>query len=509
MQGALTIRRLRTDCRVAAESAHLASAVGDRITRAVRDHLPQALRGALASWLDGSDESIWIVRRVDLDILTAPDTHPGDLASAMTRAMGRALAATIAGDGDGANAIRFAHRAAYLAQFVADAAAAEAWGRWYYEPFGGLRLLAPSAVVRTALTQDPEQGWAALQSLDERRLARVVGCLTRSDEDLIVDAFTRCAADATDHDAVLTGAKNGCARALNARVAAGRRLFAMTRAETAPSPQLAAAIAAMLAAVAAAATTTVPGEDRANPGRDSRDTTAPAVLVRELLAGEAAASGAARSSRSDGLEFTRFGGLALLLRDLDALPWAEWTRSWPESADGQPADLLKWLTLAVCSGPANAGEFAGEGVWKWLFGLSNDTSLERASAWLEQAGAARRAELMGPAGAAAITAADRRWLTFPRRSRISAGWTAALAGAAGSVLRRFANRLPGFADSTSEHLWRNFLDMDATVEVEPDRVVVECGRPPLHLLLTITGMTRGLVTGRTAGGLPIVVFGRG
>jgi hypothetical protein len=72
----------------------------------------------------------------------------------------------------------------------------------------------------------------------------------------------------------------------------------------------------------------------------------------------------------------------------------------------------------------------------------------------------------------------------------------------------FARRLPGFAKSSVDYLWRNFLDIDAVVEPEEDRVVVRCGRAPLHLVLALTGMTRGLVAGTDARGRPILVFSR-
>ena len=74
------------------------------------------------------------------------------------------------------------------------------------------------------------------------------------------------------------------------------------------------------------------------------------------------------------------------------------------------------------------------------------------------------------------------------------------------MLRSFARRLPGFSGSSPEHLWRNFLDFHAAVDMEDERVVVRCGRPPLHLVLSITGMTRGLLTGSDASGRPILLF---
>src|SRR5262249_46254555 len=100
---------------------------------------------------------------------------------------------------------------------------------------------------------------------------------------------------------------------------------------------------------------------------------------------------------------------------------------------------------------------------------------------------------------------DRSWLSLPG---VGAAWRRVLARAARLVLRRFARRLPGFGESTPPHLWRNFLAFDAVIENEDARVVVRCGRPPLHLVLTLTGMTRGLLAGRDPDNRPIFVFPR-
>ncbi|MET1001901.1 MAG: hypothetical protein ABWZ15_08835 [Acidimicrobiia bacterium] len=59
-----------------------------------------------------------------------------------------------------------------------------------------------------------------------------------------------------------------------------------------------------------------------------------------------------------------------------------------------------------------------------------------------------------------------------------------------AIGRELAWRLPGFARSTLPYLAANFLAFDATVEVEQDRYVVAVGDPPLHLVLSLTGMNR-------------------
>ena len=63
----------------------------------------------------------------------------------------------------------------------------------------------------------------------------------------------------------------------------------------------------------------------------------------------------------------------------------------------------------------------------------------------------------------------------------------ALSLAARGVLRLFAWRLPGFAWSRTGKLYANFLDVTATVEPEAKRWLVSVSRPPLHVVLAMTG----------------------
>ncbi|HMC32217.1 MAG TPA: hypothetical protein VKL99_15395 [Candidatus Angelobacter sp.] len=66
----------------------------------------------------------------------------------------------------------------------------------------------------------------------------------------------------------------------------------------------------------------------------------------------------------------------------------------------------------------------------------------------------------------------------------------ALSVAAQGVLRLFACKLPGFARSSLNYLYSNFLDCCAAVEERADQRVVFLSRPPLHLVLGISGLNR-------------------
>jgi hypothetical protein len=59
------------------------------------------------------------------------------------------------------------------------------------------------------------------------------------------------------------------------------------------------------------------------------------------------------------------------------------------------------------------------------------------------------------------------------------------------VLRRFAYRLPGFAGASLPYLHANLLAGAGTLDPESGRL--QLARPPLHALLNLTGIGRGIV----------------
>jgi hypothetical protein len=67
------------------------------------------------------------------------------------------------------------------------------------------------------------------------------------------------------------------------------------------------------------------------------------------------------------------------------------------------------------------------------------------------------------------------------------GCDLALSLIANAMLRSFAWRLPGFAWSSAEYLYMNFLDVTATIEPEGEHWSVRLTRPPLHVVMTMTG----------------------
>jgi hypothetical protein len=197
---------------------------------------------------------------------------------------------------------------------------------------------------------------------------------------------------------------------------------------------------------------------------------------------------------------TAFGGIFLLLPLLSDLPLAAATRGWPD-LDGSPAiAMVRLLLLAKCCGRQHAGRALLDPVVRDVAGIAAAFAIEDLHGWQAAVTSAQLKRFVREvAGSPAC-----RDAATPRGNRRdcarSLAWSSslcpvraldrALSVAACAVMRAFAWRLPGFAESSMPFLHHNFLDFAATMHEEPGRRVVRVGRPPLHLVLGLTGMTR-------------------
>ena len=80
------------------------------------------------------------------------------------------------------------------------------------------------------------------------------------------------------------------------------------------------------------------------------------------------------------------------------------------------------------------------------------------------------------------------WSALPSAMQVPAAMARALQSVAQGMLRTLAWRLPGFARATLPHLWANFLSVDAQVLLEPGRMVATLSRPPLAMIVSMTGL---------------------
>ena len=187
----VTIERLRCTYLVAHEHPAPDSVRG-RLDAAMRQ-LPAVCGQLLDPLLDTGDPSVWLIRRLDLDLTLEAGLLDDDrLAHLWGTRIVAALAGALAGRADGESILHFADRAAYLAQFCGDLAEDRAWGKWYYRPLESLRSLPTGAGIRQALVREPELAAQVLQQVAvQGRLDRVLNVLSEGDAQAV---YAVCAA---------------------------------------------------------------------------------------------------------------------------------------------------------------------------------------------------------------------------------------------------------------------------------------------------------------------------
>ena len=145
-----------------------------------RSSMAESCGRALSSLLDPADPSVWVIESVTVELLMDVSAVPLDqAASYWGQQIAHSVAKTMARGEDGQRVMRFPSRAAYLAYFLRNLAAGDAWGKWYYREFDSLRSLPAGAAIREALFREPQQAEAALlHLLETNSLNGVIRCLS-------------------------------------------------------------------------------------------------------------------------------------------------------------------------------------------------------------------------------------------------------------------------------------------------------------------------------------------
>ena len=381
-QSRLQIRRVQAQYLVS--SAHPApERLKARLDEAVTHSLAPTLSAMCSAWFADTDPSIWLIRRLEINVDVNAAWDRESSARAWAEQMARALSKAMQDGEDGENVVWFPNSVAFLARFLIDAAEGHAWGKWYYESFAGLRLLPTSAALRTAILDRPAIGQEALLELSTDALQKTLGALTTQDARTIVD---RLAATAPAGDALRcfqaawatwqtviwdTGAAaDEWRHALRLYLAASRE-----HVEVGGLP-LQTAVLALLrlvrclvngsAAHGQQLLTALTSSDLAGLYTAAGAANAEALLpllgcppvwVREvghtLLARH---TGLATDDKdaAPGPRATAFGGVFLLLPLLDELPLAEATRGWPHTDEAAAITLVRALLLVKCCGQERA-----------------------------------------------------------------------------------------------------------------------------------------------------------
>jgi hypothetical protein len=147
--------------------------VRDHVERVTR-HAQAKLGEALSGYLERRNGEVILIRTIELDLDLDVACDPTDAARALASRLTRQLVDSI--ESGAPQVLRFPSQAAYRGRFIADLATGNAWGRWYYASFDGLRVLAPSAAIRTLLTDDAgTETLAAIAEAQWPSLATVLG----------------------------------------------------------------------------------------------------------------------------------------------------------------------------------------------------------------------------------------------------------------------------------------------------------------------------------------------
>jgi hypothetical protein len=485
----LEIRRLAATYLVAAD--HPApETVGHRLD-AVLGGIGQELGRVLAPLAEG-DDGVWLLRRVEFDLSLDADLPPERVARAWAQGLAGAIARKLDRAADGV--VFFPDRTARLARLMADLASGDAWSLWYHAGFAGLKALPVAMALRTAILADPADGLRALARLSAADLARVLDVLGPAEAARVLDGLPEAATDealAALVEHLETAGWPPVSPACPERLALALLVAATDAAPPVASAPVARAIALLRHRLALGADLT-DAFARADAERLLLLLSAPAPL-RERLVRIVRPRLPVSSATVDPLRFTPFGGPFMLLRFLDDLP-LDALAAWPD-AEGAPAGtVVRTLVLAKCAGAGRAFGFILDPVWRELLGLPPallPAALARWCAGIDRPMRAAWRRALPPAPRS--DRATRELLALPSALCPDRALDALLGRASCLVLERFAAHLPGFAGSSPAYLTRNFLEVQAHVETTEMGVRVTLSRPPLDVVLAMTGLARTML----------------
>jgi hypothetical protein len=387
---------------------------------------------------------------------------------------------------------------------------------------------------------------AVIAALGNTECARVCDALAAgdgSDEDAqAFDALAVVARGAVVPGSITTASELALWWVARSTVAAGGGLVLTARAVACAAVAVgsgAIGVAALLQALNGGNAAAAVSIARTSPDALLRLRLCPPTLLAGLLASRAPAAGAGADIES--LGSTPFGGPFVLLDELFALPLDRAMSGWRGAGGVGAAQLLRFLVLCNCCGGARATAMFADPLWRRLFGIAPTVDRPAAASWLASLGPlcrrrfarmiarfdashahalsthdehGRRFRVVvddngnwralrlaatassiepdpsGSADADAVTDDDVDHLRADDRS-LPRAWSLLLALAAQRVLRRFLRRLPGFSGSHLTYAQRNLLEFPASVDAQAERIVVRLARPPLGLILNLTGCNRG------------------
>lgn len=480
-----------------------ADALLSRARAALAQHLPQAI-AARTPFADNG-RYLFIER---LEFSCAVQAAWGDdrLAEVLAGALARELAAAPA---DAGRATIYRDRAEYLAAFLIALAEGKAWSEWRFDEFDGLKPLSASSALRTVLGSEGATALEALARLTDVAARRVLDTLTEADAMRLLAHLAPAQGASAPSPAVLWPLLEHPLAAALAGQPRRRLAWLVLLPRTAPGHAHAATLETLAWLDAL--------RERTRAGR-----LAPALHAdgspAALLAAGCAAAGldpgplaacspddcAELLARLRALEpgaerlYCPHGGAWLLLVRLLRLGWWMcWRDRLLEAGRADADPLAARLALAVVARALGGPGYAA---------IEADTAL-RSALRIDEAPAARQ----WPSGlqrllASTLALEARDWLRrHAPAGRGQSRLERALQRGAYRLLAEFAQRLPGCAESSPDHLRRQCLLLGSQVRIGADRVEIELGRAPLGVLLALAGLTR--CSAQLPGGRTLALLG--
>ena len=533
----------------------------DRLKRTlddtVRKDLADALSTAMFRFLSPADESVWLIRRLDVNLDINASWNREVLANSWANQIERSLTVNLRSDADSQNVIRFPNRAAYLAAFLNDLANSNATGKWYYRSFDGLGLLPLSASLRTAICEDTDEGLRGLLRLDNYQINAVLRALSFRDAQRVLERLAEVGNATSNESACLRSLLAVCREAradhletlgeandvlrlclavcrthgellsptlVRVATALARLRSLLENADPSGRQELITAVTSKDITTLYRYVGSVDGEKLAPLTRcptDQVQELAPILLKRRT---EVA------STSDTGLRYTQFGGVFLLLPVLDAMPIDQVTEDWPPLSDTSAADIVRFIVVMHCCGGTRASSFFADALMRDLMNIPPTLSTEKLIEWHNEVTGQQlrsfnrlldqwfRAAKEKPAACTSGTeegkqrtriAKNARYLTLGNPFQFSRPFVRAMRLTTHSLMRNFARKLPGFSTSGLSYLYSNFLDFPATLEDEPTRCVITLGRPPLNLILKMSGLNSGSYQLSFTGERTFALFERG
>jgi hypothetical protein len=551
-RGSINVGRFRVRYLVPGEHPH-PEGIRARMDDIITKNLSDCLSTIMSRRFPDTDSSLWFIRKLELELDMNAGWEPDQIAKRWAMQVVQAISEESQDNRWGQGVIYFEDRAAYLASFLRDLSDGTAWDKWYYGPFMGLKALPVAMAAQTAICGEPAIGLDALFSLTSRDLRKVLLLLTERGTERVMLAMTE-GLPQTDETACfgalvevleVKGAVSipateewndalalyigGC---MEKKDLQGPTLKAAALALARLSRLLYTASGARWKEIGEAVVNgnlSAPALDSGVAGAEilSPLVRCPPGLVTRILRALPHGPGyedIRQPEEGDGRKHTAFGGVFLLLPLLDILPLAGAVDGWPSCRSYAAVDAVRFLALVRCFGRLHAAGAFSDPVLRDIMGIDASLDVSTIKDWQKHIthgninGCMR--VLSAWYGGRYLTASeipdragrhadDRAYLLSPEPFRLTGRLDRVILLAARCVLRDFAGRLPGFASSGFSYLFSNFLDFSASIENEDTRRVVRLGRPPLNIVLNMTGMNRSTYKLRWLDERPLVLFQEG